>query len=816
MKQKISQFLILTILFLGSLPIFPQDTPPVENPTPEKTAPVTEPSGEEESEDPRWKKTEIRVIGDKKDLKRIPGSATIIGKKFLEETRPTDNMEALRRVPGAHIRYQDPAGLTMNLGFRGISNEVSRKVLVLEDGIFTSLNPYGEPEMYYTPSIERMERVEIVKGSGSILFGPSTIGGVVNFITRKPPKDPTLNLQTIGGENGYFSQMVGYGGTFGNTGFDFNVLRKQGDGFRAHQGFFVNEANLKTVHQLNEKHSITTKVGFHQQESKATYVGLTTGMFWNNPKDNPAENDVRKIERYSFSIGHEWTLSEKTRLVTRVYSAYTERNWARQNYTRNNRGTNKPDDVLETYDAEPFTQRNGDTLWMRGTNAHRDRTYKFAGIESKIQTEFSTGSIKHEVDTGVRYHVDMARTQLLNGPRTPDFLFYPNGVGNPPVNVLESKTSLSQSGELRDDERRSAKAVSIYLQDRIRLTDSFAIIPGVRYESFNQTRSILRGRRDFNEASFEYAGGNNPTTQLDRSSSTTNQIVLPGLGTTYDFYRNLTWFTGVHRGFSPPRYESAISPTAQDLVLKPERSWNYETGVRGEVTESFSGQLVGYILNFEDQIVNSSAAGGNLGSRPINAGKSMHKGVETNLTFDFGTFYKWGASVPLDVIYSRTEARSNQYTYNLNAWIQGNSDPLVHKDTNGNWLPYVSKDVVTIALGYISKIGFYTRAEWQYFSKQFHDLQNSRTIYFYDSLGTTADNRKVLDYLNIKSDATGLDGVIPAYELINLNFGYRKDNWSVFVSAKNILDRRYISTRLPEGIQPGLFRQINFGFTLNL
>jgi Fe(3+) dicitrate transport protein len=123
---------------------------------------------------------------------------------------------------------------------------------------------------------------------------------------------------------------------------------------------------------------------------------------------------------------------------------------------------------------------------------------------------------------------------------------------------------------------------------------------------------------------------------------------------------------------------------------------------------------------------------------------------------------------------------------------------------------------VTIALGYISKIGFYTRAEWQYFSKQFHDLQNSRTIYFYDSLGATADNRKVLDYLNIKSDATGLDGVIPAYELINLNFGYRKDNWSVFVSAKNILDRRYISTRLPEGIQPGLFRQINFGFTLNL
>lgn len=134
--------------------------------------------------------------------------------------------------------------------------------------------------------------------------------------------------------------MVGYGGTFGNTGFDVNVLRKQGDGFRANQGYFVNEANVKTIHQLNDKHNITTKLGFHQQESQATYVGLTTGMFQNNPKDNPAENDKRSIERYSFSIGHEWAVSEKTKLITRVYSAYTERNWARQNYSRNSRGSN--------------------------------------------------------------------------------------------------------------------------------------------------------------------------------------------------------------------------------------------------------------------------------------------------------------------------------------------------------------------------------------------------------------------------------------------------------------------------------------------
>ena len=351
--------LLLTTFFLCQTLIAQPTTTNPEKPA-DKTEPeIKDPAKEEEIinvDDPRWKKAEITVIGEKKDLKRIPGSATIIGKKFLEETRPTDGMEVLRRVPGANVRYQDAAGLTMNLGFRGISNEVSRKILVLEDGLFTSLNPYGEPEMYYAPSIERMERVEIVKGSGSILFGPSTIGGVVNFITRKPPKDPTLSLQAIGGENGYVSNMVNYGGTFGNTGFDINVLRKQGDGFRNHQGFWVNEANLKTTHQLTDKHSITTKVGFHQQESQATYIGLTNGMYQHNPKDNPAENDKRTIERYSFSLGHEWTLSDHARLITRVYSAYTQRNWARQEYTRNSsRTTARPTDTLNTFDGEPYT-----------------------------------------------------------------------------------------------------------------------------------------------------------------------------------------------------------------------------------------------------------------------------------------------------------------------------------------------------------------------------------------------------------------------------------------------------------------------------
>lgn len=800
------------------------------------------PKKEEQPKTDRWEKTEINVIGDKeKGLKRIPGSATIIDSKKLDESRPTDNMEALRMVPGAVIRYQDPAGLTMNLGFRGVSNEVSRKILILEDGIPVSLNPYGEPEMYYTPSIERMERIEIVKGSGSILYGPSTIGGVVNLITRKPSAIPAFYTHTAGGENGYFSTFTGYGGMYGNTGVDISILRKQGDGFRQSQAFKINEFNIKTITKLNEKNHVTLKIGLHQQESQATYLGLTTGMFngyatkksyYNNTnvrsgenpltapsiyqfkgaRSNPAEQDRRIIERWAVTAGHEYTLAEKWKLVTKVYAYGTKRNWGRQEYTRNARaGELPPATTLTAYDTEPYTDRAGDTIWMRNSNAHRDRNYLVGGVESRVQGDFETGSIKHELDLGLKYEYNRANAQLLTGPDTPDFAIEraPNS-----YYLLSSPYSLAKSGALRDDELRQARAAAGWIQDRIRLTKEFSVIPGLRYETIRQTRLIQRGRQ-FNELTFTNSGSN--TFQFDSEGKNGTQILLPGFGITYELKEDFVWFAGAHRGFAPARYESAISPSAADLSLKPELSWNYETGVRGDLTKYFYTQLVGYYLDFQEQIVNSSAAGGNLGSRPVNAGKSTHRGAELTLSFDFGKFLDQSYSLALETNSSLNDARSNQYTFNATAWTEGKTDALLHKDTNGNFLPYVSREVHGVGLSLGLKSGFYGRVEYQYFSKQYHDLNNTRTVYWFDSY-TKTDEKAALNYLNIASDASGTNGEIPAFGLINASLGFKNPDkkWSVFITGKNLQDKTYISTRLPEGIQPGPQRQVNLGFSMEL
>ncbi|HXG85638.1 MAG TPA: TonB-dependent receptor plug domain-containing protein, partial [Pyrinomonadaceae bacterium] len=127
---------------------------------------------------------QVDVVGTDADaIAEIPGSVAVITQSELWASHPIDANEVLRRVTGVHVREDSgPVALRLNIGIRRLNPDRSPQILILEDGIPLALAPYGEPELYYSPPIDRMRRVEVLKGSGSILYGPQTIGGVINFV----------------------------------------------------------------------------------------------------------------------------------------------------------------------------------------------------------------------------------------------------------------------------------------------------------------------------------------------------------------------------------------------------------------------------------------------------------------------------------------------------------------------------------------------------------------------------------------------------------------------------------------------------------
>ncbi|MGH8058964.1 MAG: TonB-dependent receptor plug domain-containing protein, partial [Candidatus Entotheonellia bacterium] len=114
----------------------------------------------------------VDVIGTKEELVGIPGSAEIIEQEILENSRVFSVNEALRKVPGLHIRDEEGFGLRPNIGIRGLNPTRSTKMTLLEDGVPLAYAPYSDNASYYHPPIDRFERIEVLKGVGLLLFGP--------------------------------------------------------------------------------------------------------------------------------------------------------------------------------------------------------------------------------------------------------------------------------------------------------------------------------------------------------------------------------------------------------------------------------------------------------------------------------------------------------------------------------------------------------------------------------------------------------------------------------------------------------------------
>jgi outer membrane receptor for Fe3+-dicitrate len=197
----------------------------------------------------------------------------VVGRDDLTQLAPQHAGDVLRTVPSVNVVGEDPMGLRLNLSIRGLDPNRSRKVLVLEDGVPVSLNPYGSPELYYTPPIERMERVEVVRGSGQILWGPQTLGGVIHYVTREPPRRLTLHADLRYGSFGYLLAALSAGDTQGAVGWRLDVLHRRFEGPRALDAA-VTDVNGQLRLQLSPRATLRLKLDFYDESSRATYLGL--------------------------------------------------------------------------------------------------------------------------------------------------------------------------------------------------------------------------------------------------------------------------------------------------------------------------------------------------------------------------------------------------------------------------------------------------------------------------------------------------------------------------------------------------------------
>lgn len=699
--------------------------------------------------------------------KKLTGTMSKLDPDTVDLILPVGTQELLEMIPGINGFADDGFGNSrLSVGIRGLNPRRSARVLILEDGVPIQPAVYIYPNAYYNPPADRIAAVEVIKGSSALRYGPQTMGGIINYTTRKPDGKSGLANQITVGNNGYYSAFSEWNG-IGNPDTvlsDIQLLYKHGDGFRENNAFDQVNGTFKTFFHLSDEKTLYLKVNGNYENSNATYTGLTEYSFQTDPDFNPKEDDNFKIIRTSLDLIYSNRINENLESNTTLYTSMFDRRWWREDDIFVRPSALKTGEMA----AVPYFQ-TGDLVRTGNGSSNFGilRTFYVGGIEQNYTYTHSIIGSVGRAAIGGRLHWERFIDDKKVGeePNARDGVYYtgtPGSIDNPVKIVGQSH-------------HYETAALALYVKETLEF-QNLTLTLGTRFEAFRQDRvDRLRG-----------------SVLADKVSS----VLLPGIGLNYEIGK-LNLFGGIHRGYTAPS-SGALKVTnfgqnveVGGLDLKPEKSWNMEIGFRTWLP-GVNIETAGFLITIEDLV----AAG--RGTAFKNLGRVNLAGVETAVRLEISEFVSLLPDFNLSYTYLQTEVIDGIVK---SATIAGNVDVTL----NGNELPYAPHHTFSLGLEKVFGNILRMRADMRFVDDVFTDFENIEVT----------KNR-------------GDTGPIPSYSIVNASIDYRlSQHWRLFFTAKNLFDKVYIGSRLhsnagqPEanlssGILIGPRRQILFGIKQGL
>jgi Fe(3+) dicitrate transport protein len=522
-------------------------------------------SGAQEVELPR-----IDIVGREEDSrKKIPGTVDVITQKQLDILQPLSLQDALKTVPGVNVRGDEGGlGAIPNIGIRGLNPSRSQKVLLLEDGAPIAPSLFISNGSYYSPPVDRMSSIEVLKGASGLKYGPSNIGGVINYLSKTP--EDGFKLTGKAGDYGYQLLEIEAGGKSESNGAvaGVNMIKSNSQGYQ-NNGYQMYDILIKGGVEITQDQWISLKYTHYDNNVNTSYVGLRPNQYAGGMTANPAPNDHFLSQRNAVDLNHSWEINSDIKLNSLIYWSQLQRDYWRQSVLGRN---------------------SNETLYKAcSTNAEcyfgRNRQFNMLGLDTRLSVQYETLGINNEAEFGLRLHTESQSNQMV-----------------------ASKT-FARSGRLAGHEENKANSTALYAQNRFLLTENIALIPGVRVEAYRQTRSNV------------FTG---------KSGSAQNIETVPQLGATWQLAPPVQLYSSIYKGFAPAQVATAIDEKGVDQQLAPERSTNMELGLRGrDGAFKYDGAI--FSMDFSNQIVNQSLAAGITkanGGKSLHQGVELALGYE--------------------------------------------------------------------------------------------------------------------------------------------------------------------------------------------
>jgi Fe(3+) dicitrate transport protein len=684
-------------------------------------------------------------------LAKTPGSASVMKSKQLERMNYDDPNAVVTSVPGVYARGEDGLGLRPNIGIRGVNPDRSKKITLLEDGIPFAPAPYAASAAYYFPLITRMSQVKVLKGPAAIAYGPHTVAGAIDLITRAIPFGTAAGVDLAGGQYGYGKAHVYAGHGNEQLGFLIEGVHLQSSGFkelphnggdRPNTGFVRNEWMAKASYLLDPsakiKNEFKLKLTYSDETSNETYLGLTDEDFKKDPNQRYAATalDRMRNHRTSIALTHELRPSSQATLSTSVYRHDFSRVWRKVNRfggaslfdVLSNPTAGRNPDFIDLLRGGSDSSTESQLLWI-GPN---EREFVSQGLLSRLRLDGETGALAHRFEAGLHFHNDSIARR-----HSEDAFRLEGGVPVP----AERATSVTAYNE------ESANAFSAHAVDAV-TWKKLTLTGGLRFEAMQ-----LSYLDKLNENKLE---------------EHTAVAVLPSVGAFYSFTDSFGLLAGVFRGFSPPAPSAGVN-------AKPELSLNYEAGARYTQGKA-QFELIGYYndySNLTDNCTESAGCSGLTLDKQFNAGEARIYGLEAYARHEVPVGI---VKIPFSLAYTFTQTEFlNDFT---------SDDPIFGVVKKGFEIPYVPKHQVSAMAGVEGKRAG-ANVNLTYVS-QMREVAGKGPM----SQTLATDEQFLVD----------VSASVKVYKAIVL-----------YANARNLLNSQYIVSRRPFGARPNAPRWIQIG-----
>jgi Fe(3+) dicitrate transport protein len=503
--------------------------------------------------------------------------------------------QILGRIPGMNFSETEGSGFPSNgFGLRGLNPTQSIEMNARQNGYNISADIFGYNEAYYNPSMEGVQKVEVIRGASSLQFGPQ-FGGVVNFVLKDAPKDKKVECtmqQTIG-SYGLFNSFLSVGGTVGKFSYYAYGQYKAQEGWRPNSGYTSGIGFAKMGYQATKRLKLGLEYSILRNRIQMP-GGLTDEQFNEDPRASYRARNWLNSPWNILTGTVDYTLSENILVTFKSSYMVSQRNL-----------------VWRNEDGGPGTLDSISPVTLNYVPREVEHEYfNNSTNELRIRANYGLLGARHTLAGGVRYfYGTMHRQGGGEGTTGSDF-------------------DLTTTGDYGYDLNFSTTNLAPFLENTFHLGNRLSVTPGFRFEYINST---IKGYTSAGGEEGEEGGG----IRISRDESRNRYVPLFGIGGQFKVTKSTNFYANWSQAYRPFDYSSLtpIGVTSKvDPHLKDASGYNADLGWRGNVKDFLNFDLGLFYMAYNDRVGIISSMDqntGNVYTIRTNTGNSVNKGLES-------------------------------------------------------------------------------------------------------------------------------------------------------------------------------------------